>query len=312
VIRRVAIGVVAPADKQRVAELEAAGAASLWVSGHAVSPASPDVMTSLARLTEQTVHAAIGTAALILPLYPPALAAKQIADIDHASDGRVVLGVGVGDEFPLEFDSSDPPVSGRGKRIDEAIPLIRQLWSGNPVTWPGPLFAMDDVRIHPAPSQPGGPPIIIAGRQPPAMRRAARLGDGWMPYLFSPRRYADSVRLIRTEAAILGRSLNDFAWLAYLPVSVDDDGDLARHRASDFLSGRYGQDFASMLDRVAVAGTPAEVTARLQAFVAAGARHLVLLPAVHEHGQAMLLRVLSEIAPLLLTESRPDVDDAGS
>lgn len=311
-IQELGVGVVAPPGEQDVAVFEARGAASLWVGGHSASPdPSPETMAGLARLSAQTDQATIGTAALLLPLLPPSLVAKQVAELDNASHGRVALGVGVGGDYPMEFDASEASVAGRGKRIDEAISLIRQLWSGEPTSWPGPIFAMDNVHVHPAPRQPGGPPIIIAGRQPPAMRRAALLGDGWMPYLFSPRRYADSVRMIRTEAAVLGRSLNGFGWLAYLPVSVDDDGDLARERATEFLSATYRQDFAPVVDRVAVAGTPAEVTARLHAFVDAGARHLVLLPAVPDGGKSMLLRVLSEIAPLVITGSH-GARDAGS
>ena len=73
------------------------------------------------------------------------------------------------------------------------IPLIRRLWTAEEITHEGRYYAMENVRIHPAPVQPGGPPIIVAGRKEPAMRRAATLGDGWFPYLYSPRRYAASV-----------------------------------------------------------------------------------------------------------------------
>jgi alkanesulfonate monooxygenase SsuD/methylene tetrahydromethanopterin reductase-like flavin-dependent oxidoreductase (luciferase family) len=156
---------------------------------------------------------------------------------------------------------------------------------------------MSGVRIHPAPIQPGGPPVVVAGRQPVAMRRAARLADGWMPYLFSARRYAESVATVRAEAAACGRSLDGFGWLAYLPISVDDDRGVARERAAEFLGGTYNQDFYAMIDRVAVTGTPNDVAGKLQEFVDAGARHLILLPAVRENAAAMLTRVLTEIAP---------------
>ncbi|MCW2549107.1 MAG: putative F420-dependent oxidoreductase [Mycobacterium sp.] len=298
----VTVGTVAPPGRREVEALEAAGAASLWVGGHvaSVNP-SPEAMVWLARLTAQSSVALIGSAVLLLPLYPPAIVAKQVADLDNASDGRIILGVGAGGEYPGEFAACQVPLAGRGRRMDEAIPLIRRLWSGQPVTWPGPLFSMEDIRIHPAPLQEGGPPIVVAGRKEVAMRRAALLGDGWMPYLYSARRYAESVAFIRAEAQAQGRSLEGFGWLAYLPTVVDDDGDAARERAAQFLGGTYRQDFAAMLDRVAVAGTPAEVGAKLQAFVDAGARHLVLMPAVREGAQKMLLRILNEITPSLVS-----------
>jgi alkanesulfonate monooxygenase SsuD/methylene tetrahydromethanopterin reductase-like flavin-dependent oxidoreductase (luciferase family) len=132
------------------------------------------------------------------------------------------------------------------------------------------------------------------------MRRAARLGDGWMPYLYSPRRYADSVATIRETAATAGRDLAGFEWFAFVFVNVDDDGDRAREDAARFLGGTYTKgDFAAMIDRVAAAGTVEQVTATLQAFVDAGARHLVLTPMVRGEPRALLDRLFSEVVPRL-------------
>jgi alkanesulfonate monooxygenase SsuD/methylene tetrahydromethanopterin reductase-like flavin-dependent oxidoreductase (luciferase family) len=296
---RLSFGCVASATRSDVQHLQSAGARSLWVGGHIASrnPA-PEALSWLARLSEQVEDTTlIGTAVLLLPLYPPAIVAKTIADLDNLTAGRIALGVGVGGEYPAEFEATQVPRAGRGKRMDEAIALMRHFWTGGEISWDGPLFALNGVRIHPAPVQHGGPPVIVAGRQQVAMRRAARLGDGWMPYLFSARRYAESVATIRAEARACGRSLEGFSWLAYLPVSVDDDGAVARERAAAFLGGTYRQDFDAMIDRVAITGTPDEVTAKLAEYVAAGARHLILLPAVRENGLAMLTRIFTEIAP---------------
>src|SRR5207237_6249527 len=101
-------------------------------------------------------------------------------------------------------------INDRGRRTNEIIPLIRPLWTADEVTHDGRYYAMEDVRIHPAPVQPGGPPIVVAGRSAAAMRRAATLGDGWFPYLYSPRRYAASVETVRAVAADHGRSLAAF------------------------------------------------------------------------------------------------------
>ncbi len=304
---RLTFGCVAPAPRSHVQQLQAAGARSLWVGGHIASPnPTPEALSWLARLSEQVDAATlIGTAVLLLPLYPPAIVAKTIADLDNRTDGRIALGVGVGGEYPAEFEATQVPLAGRGRRMDEAIALMRRFWSGEEVSWDGPLFALNGVRIHPAPVQHGGPPVIVAGRRPVAMRRAARIGDGWMPYLFSARRYAESVGVIRAEAEACGRSLDGFSWLAYLPISVDDDPAAARERAAAFLGGTYRQDFDAMLDRVAVTGTPDEVTGKLQEYVDAGARHLILLPAVRENGLAMLTRILTDIAPRVAAPGMP-------
>jgi probable F420-dependent oxidoreductase len=294
-------GVMAGGPDSDVEHLESLPFASLWVGGHVASPnPTPEAMVALAWLAARTERVRIGTSILLLPLYPPAIVAKQIADLDRASGGRVTLGVGVGGEYLEEFEACGVPVGERGARTDEAIPLLRELWSGEPVTHRGLVADFEDVRIHPPPAQGAAVPIVVAGRQPVAMRRAARLGDGWMPYLYSPRRYAESVATIRATAAADGRDLGGFEWFAFVFVNVDDDGDRARDDAVRFLGGTYQKgDFAAMIDRVAAAGTVEQVTATLQAFVDAGARHLVFTPTVRGDSRPLLDRLVGDVLPRL-------------
>jgi probable F420-dependent oxidoreductase len=287
-------------DMGQVAELEELPIDSLWVGGHVASPnAAPEAMVQLARLSSVAHRVTIGTAILLLPLYPPAIVAKQIADLDRATAGRVILGVGVGGEYPAEFRACEVPVSERGPRTDEAIGLLRRLWSAEEITHEGRFYRLDGVRIHPPPSRPGGPPIIVAGRQPAAMRRAATLGDGWMPYLYSPRRYAESVATVRQAAADIGRDLAEFTWMVFVFVSVRDEESEALEQAARFLGGTYRQDFGAFIERVAAAGTPEQVARRLQEFVDAGARHIIIVPCATEDRAAMTNRILGEIVPLL-------------
>jgi len=296
-----AIGFVFTGDIKRARALEERPIDSLWTGGHVASRnPSTEAMMSLARLSAVTDRVRVGTAVLLLPLYQPAIIAKQIADLDQATGGRVELGVGVGGEYPQEFEACQVPVGQRGRRTDEAIGLLRRLWTAAEVTHDGPFYPMRDVKIHPAPAQPGGPPILVAGRKEPAMRRAALLGDGWLPYLYSPRRYAASAQAIRGIAAAAGRDLGTFGWYAFIFVNVDPDGDRARHQAAATMGGNYQQDFRQMVDSVAAAGTPHEVTSKLQAFIDAGARHLVFMPAPGT-GRADLIerRLLDEVVPAL-------------
>ena len=170
------LGFVAPADATTLRRLEDAGVSSFWVGGHiaSVNP-SPEPVVWLARLVEQTRSATVGTATLVLPLYPPALLAKQIADLDNASGGRVVLGIGVGGEYESDFAAAGVARSQRGSRANEGIDLLRLFWTGEPVVHHGRHFSFDGVRIHPAPVKPGGPPIVVSGRSEAAIRRAALL-----------------------------------------------------------------------------------------------------------------------------------------
>ena len=298
-------GVMGGGDVERVAALEELPIDSIWTGGHVASRnPSPEVLMSLARMSAATKRVKIGTSILLLPLYPPAIVAKQIADLDRATGGRLILGVGIGGEYPQEFRACGVPREERGRRTDEAIPLIRRLWSAEEISHDGPYYPMNDVKIHPAPAQKPGPPIIVAGRKDPAMRRAARLGDGWMPYLYSPRRYAASVERIRAVAADEGRDLSGFGWYAFVFVNVDPDGDRAREGAARSIGGNYNQDFRAMVDSVAAAGTPSEVRLKLQDFVDAGARHFIFTPAVGTGDpDAVVHRLLEEVVPALSIRS---------
>jgi probable F420-dependent oxidoreductase len=301
---QVTVGIQVSADTDRglMRSLEDAGAAAFWVGGHVSSPyTSPEVVVTLARLVEQTDRVRLGTGVLLLPLYPPGLVAKQLADLDRASQGRLIVGVGVGGEQASDFRACGVPMNERGSRANEAIPLLRRFWTAEPVSHSGRHFHFTDVRIHPPPIQSGGPPIVVCGRQQAAMRRAALLGDGWMPYLYSARRYGESVETIATVAREAGRDLSCFEWIAYLIVSMDDDPGVARRAAIDSLGRSYGQDFSAMLDKVAVVGTPDDVREKLQAYVDAGARHLIVGAS---HGE----RLLAEVLPALKVRGTTDSD----
>ena len=295
----VRFGFQAGGSAGRIRELEALAVDSLWTGGHVASRnPSSDAMIGLARLAALTERVQVGTAILLLPLYPPAIVARQVADLDRLTSGRVILGVGVGGEYPQEFRACQVPVSERGRRTDEAIPLLRTLWTAEPITHTGPFYSMEDVQLRPGPVQPGGPPIIVAGRKEVAMRRAAALGDGWMPYLYSPRRYAASVSTVRDLAAKAGRDLTDFQWFAHVFINVAPDGTESRRDAAAAIGGNYNQDFTAMIDRVAAAGTPQEVASKLKEFVDAGARHFVLSP-MSKAGAGDLItnRLLDEVLP---------------
>ncbi|MDA8048136.1 MAG: TIGR03619 family F420-dependent LLM class oxidoreductase [Actinomycetota bacterium] len=302
---RLSIGFVAAGDLARAAALEQLPIDSLWTGGHVASRnPSTEALVSLCRLSAVTSRVKVGTSILLLPLYPPAIVAKQIADLDRATSGRVVLGVGIGGEYPQEFRACGVPITERGRRTDEAIQLIRRLWSADEITHEGPFFPMQDVRIHPAPAQAGGPPIVVAGRKAPAMRRAAQLGDGWMPYLYSPRRYRDSVATITAHAAEAGRDLSRFEWYAWVFVNVDADSRRAKEQAAATMGGNYNQDFKPMIDSVAAAGSVPEVTDRLEEFVDAGARHFIFMPATGgEDPDPVIHRLLEDVLPAVQTHA---------
>jgi probable F420-dependent oxidoreductase len=295
------IGVVTSGNPREARDLEARPVDSLWVGGHISSRnPSPEAMIALTRLATVTERVSVGTSILLLPLYPPALVAKQVADLDRATGGRVILGVGVGGEYPQEFRAVQVPIHERGGRTNEIIPLLRRLWTATDVTHAGRYYEVRDVKIHPAPAQPGGPPIVVAGRKEPSMRRAATMGDGWFPYMYSPRRYAESVRKINQAAKQADRDLARFHWCVWVFLNISPDGDVAREEAARTIGATYSQDVRAMVDRVAAAGTPREVASKLQAFYDAGARHFVFLPVTAgAAGRPVLDHLFGDVVPAL-------------
>jgi probable F420-dependent oxidoreductase len=300
------IGLVASGRAREAQELEARPVDSLWVGGHIASRnPSPEAIVGLTVLATVTERVAVGSSILLLPLYPPAVVAKQVADLDRLTGGRLILGVGIGGEYPQEFRAVQVPIGERGARATEIIPLLRQLWTATETTHHGRFYDMQDVRIHPPPVQEGGPPIVVGGRKEPAKLRAATLGDGWFPYLYSPRRYAESVATIKYVARHAGRDLAGFHWCVWVFLNLNGDGDLARAEAASRLGGTYDQEFPAMIDRVAAAGTSAEVTAKVRDFYDAGARHFVFVPATPTESRPRVLdQLFGEVVPALRDHAR--------
>jgi alkanesulfonate monooxygenase SsuD/methylene tetrahydromethanopterin reductase-like flavin-dependent oxidoreductase (luciferase family) len=126
--------------------------------------------------------------------------------------------------------------------------------------------------------QPGGPPIIIGGRSDAALRRAARLGDGYMPYLFTPGQYAAGLQKIHTYASECGRTLGRFQATLYQFMYVADTYEAAFQQANTYLSTNYNQPFDALVERYCAIGTPDACIARLHEYIEAGARDLILVP----------------------------------
>ena len=305
---RVSFGAAALPEPDRawLASAEEYPIDSLWVGGHVLPPSETgEAITRLSLLTAWTERVRVGTAILLLPLYQPVIVAKQLADLDARSGGRVTVGIGVGGEFPKEFEAAGVPVEERGARTDEAIDVLRALWAGGPVSHRGRFWSFDDVELRAVDGvrHVEGPPLVVSGRKEPAMRRAARRGDGWLPYLVSPSAYKRSVDTVRAEAEAVGRDLDGFEWSLFLYCSVRADGDQARREVREFLGAAYGDKPQEMLDRIAPAGTPDEVAARIREFVDAGARHVIIAPATREDTLGVIRLASTEVLGQLQDES---------
>jgi len=290
------------AAARRTAEAaEAWGYDSLFTGDH-VAFAVPilDPLLQLAQLGAFSERLLLGTAVYLLPLRHPVPVAKQVATLDRLVGGRLVFGVGVGGEFPAEYAACGVPVRERGARLDEAMPLLRALWSGESVERSGGFYPIPPTRMLPTPRQPGGPPLWCGGRSAAALARIGRLADGWISYVVTPERYAAGLDAIARVAGEAGRRLERFDTGHLLFVVIDDDYERAWDAATEHLSRRYASDFREPARRYAALGSPADVAERVSAFLAAGVRHLVIDPVgPPESRDAQLERFAREVRPLL-------------
>jgi len=218
-----------------------------------------------------TKHIRLMSAITLVPLYPAALLAKLGAALDVASGGRYTMGVGVGGEFPNEFEACGVPVKQRGSRTDDALEVLTRVWSETDVTYEGRYTTLKNFSLKPLPIQKPRPPIYVSGRSDAAMRRAAKYADGWIPYMYTPEHLAESIEKIKAYGAEEGRDMSDFTFGMYIFSAVHEDNDTGVKYAADRLSVQYAQDFSQLVHKYALAGDPAACQARLQEYVDAGA-----------------------------------------
>lgn len=206
----------------------------------------------------------------LVPLYPAALLAKQIAALDVLSNGRFHLGVGVGGEFTKEFEACGVPIAERGARTNEALEVMQRLWQEDDVHFDGRFTKLSGVTLQPKPVQKPHPPIWISGRSDAAIRRAARFGDGWLPYMYTPEKLAESVATIRERTDRVVRPG------LFIFFAIHEDGDKGREMATERLSKQYNQDFSKLVPKYALAGSADDCAARLREYVEAGAETVIL------------------------------------
>ena len=282
--------------------IEALGFDSIWVGDHVCfHTPTLDSLSVLTYVAAVTRRVRLGPCVYLLALRHPTVAAKTVATLDVLSGGRVVFGVGVGGEFPKEFEACGVPHAERGPRVDEGIAVCRALWGPSPASFDGRFVRFADVTLEPKPLQPGGPPIWIGGRSDPALRRAARAGDGWVSYVVTPDRYRASLEKIRTFATAAGRSLDagrGFEAAHLLFSVVDDDWTRAHALAAQALSRQYNQPFDELAKRYCLLGPPARCVETLARFVEAGVRTFVLaFVAGAERFSGQLERFAAEVLP---------------
>ena len=216
-------------------------------------------LATLTYLSATTSRVLLGTSVLVLPYHNPVELAKYTATLDHISGGRVALGIGVG-AMTEEFEALGIPMSERASLTNESIRVMRELWSNPAPSYHSRRWNFDDLRFSPKPVQQPHIPIWVGGASPGAIRRAARMGDGWHPSGVSPEDYATLKAEITELAQAAGRNADNMVWSARVEVEATP--------------GPSSQRAAS---RPRIPGHDLEQTAlSIAAYRDAGVEHLVL------------------------------------
>ena len=190
---------------QLVDDLERLGFDSIWLPESMLSGAF-DPLVGLTYAAARTEHLKIG-AYLAVPGRNPVRLARELANLDRLSNGRLLLIMVLGQPAKAEVMAQDVAKAERGARLDEVIPLLRRLWSGEVVDHDGPRYQLRQARVAPTPVQE---PLEmwLGGQLPGALRRAGRLSDGWIPGMITPAEAAEKRQVIEAAAAEAGRCIS--------------------------------------------------------------------------------------------------------
>jgi probable F420-dependent oxidoreductase len=279
---------------------------SVWVSDRIAAPRPTlDPVVFMAYLAARMRNMKFGTSALVLPTRHPVVLAKQLATLDFLCKGRLLLVVGLGGDDSKDFEAAGVRKEERGKRADEAIVLMKKLWSEEPANFDGQFYSVRDLTLLPRPYQKGGPPVWVGGRSKAALRRAGRLADGWLVSSVTPGEVAAGIAAIRSHASEVGREIPDDHYGVLVPYIFAKGREEALEIAGPSIRRRQDippSDYSAL-------GTPDDVRKTIQTYIDAGATKFVMRPAgpkesVHGQVQALAKEVITTLQTPFTVEER--------
>ncbi len=245
------------------ARAEELGFDSVWASDHVFNVSYVydrlgnrpyyDPLSILSYVAAITENIILGTSVLVLPYHNPMRLAKAAATLDVMSGGRLVLGVGVG-VIEQELNAMGSPFAERGAITNESIAVMKELWTQEDPSFQGKFYNFSSMKFSPKPVQKPHIPLLIGGTSRAALRRAARVGNGWHPTALPPDVLSESIRYLREQAQAAGRDA------AEIPVSV----------SVPMQGGRAG--------RYALGTNPEEIVPKVEAFADLGLERMVISP----------------------------------
>jgi alkanesulfonate monooxygenase len=230
-------------------------------------------VTTLSYIAARTTKVKLGVAVLVLPLRNPVVLAKQLANLDLLSEGRLIVGVAPGapNITRPEFDAIGVPYEERGKITDEYISVLKKIWNESLPSFSGKYSSFKEVQVFPKPVQKDLKVLVGGGERgisPRALRRVVELGDGWIPAYLTPEEVAEGIAKIREAAARRGRDPAQFVVSHEMFAVIDADGDAAKSGAAKSLA----TNFVSVEEgeKRSLVGHPSQLLEKIGLFSKAG------------------------------------------
>jgi len=281
------------AVRQVAQRADALGFRDLWVTENTLDHVlCLDSVVALSYAAAVTTTIRLGVSVMVLPLHHPVHVAHQMATLDYLSNGRAILGAGLGrDSHYAEFQI---PRARRVLRFRECVDLIKALWTESKVNFHGSIFQLDGATMALKPVQQPRPPIWFGGEHPDAIRRAATIADGWMGSgSSSTASFARNVSTLKAELEKAGRDPAMFPISKRVFLSVHARADVARAELHRWFNTVYHKPEGA--DASGIHGTPEQLRARIEELVTSGANHLLLNPVCRYAEQ---LEALAEVVGL--------------
>ena len=272
---------------------DALGFRDLWVTENTLDHVFCfDSVVVLTYAAAVTTAIRLGISVMVLPIHHPVHVAHQLATLDYLSNGRAILGVGLGRDH--HYAQFRVPREKRVRRFRESVELIKALWTEPKVSYHGNIFQLDGATMAPKPIQKPGPPIWFGGGHPNAIRRTATIADGWMGSGGSSMAaFAGNISALKAELERARRDPATFPISKRVFLSVHERPDVARAELHRWFSTVYHNPEGT--DSSGIHGTPEQLRARIEELVATGANHLLLNPVCRYAEQ---LEALAEVTGL--------------
>jgi probable F420-dependent oxidoreductase len=272
---------------------EELGFRDLWVTENTIDQGTCfDPVVILTYAAAVTSRIGVGASVVVLPIHSPLMVAHQWATLDFVSNGRAILAVGLGRDH--HYRDFQIPVAARVRRFREEVDLIKALWSDEHVSYHGEFYQVKNLSLGTRPVRKPRPPLWMGVGHPNAVRRAARIADGWMGSGGSSiAEFKASVPILKQELETAGRDPAVFPVSKRVFMAVDERPEVARAELNRWFTEVYHNPAGT--DASGIHGTPEQVAERLEELVAAGANHLLLNP-VSRHAEQ--LEAVAELAGL--------------